>query len=190
LKARILGLVAIQKSRGKQRSRLTWLRIGDVNTKNFHIMANARRKKNCIHSLQHKSGIVVSQEDKYEVVYDHFSQCIGSCPRNCSLNFDNLGWQPRALHHLDQPVTEDDLKIVIMGALKEKAPSTNGFIGMLFSLCWTVIKEDLLLAIDHFLSRNHQGLHLLNQAYVILIPKKSCPKKITGYRLKTNQSHT
>jgi hypothetical protein len=35
LKNRILGLAAIEKSRAQQRSQLTWLRLGDANTKLF-----------------------------------------------------------------------------------------------------------------------------------------------------------
>jgi hypothetical protein len=33
LKMRILGLVAFEKSRARQNSRLTWMRLGDTNTK-------------------------------------------------------------------------------------------------------------------------------------------------------------
>jgi hypothetical protein len=133
LKARILGLAAIQRSRARQRSRLTWLCSGDANTKYFHIMANSRKKKNFIHSLQHDHGTVVSQEDKHHVIFYHFLKHIGSyVPRECTLNFTNLGWQPRNLQHMDQPVSEEELKKVIMDASKEKAPGPDGFIGMFF----------------------------------------------------------
>jgi hypothetical protein len=45
LKTKALGLAAIQKSRARQHSRLTWIRKGDTNTRFFHVHANARRKK-------------------------------------------------------------------------------------------------------------------------------------------------
>jgi hypothetical protein len=60
LKHRILGLSAICKSRVKQRSRLTWLQQGDANTKYFHTMTNARKKKNSIHSLETDHGMALS----------------------------------------------------------------------------------------------------------------------------------
>jgi hypothetical protein len=98
LKRRILGLVAIQKSRARQRSWLTWMRYGDANTKYFHLMANARKKKNYIHSLHSDSGATISHRDKHKVIYDQFLQHIGSyTPRECKLNLAALGWQPRPL---------------------------------------------------------------------------------------------
>jgi 3-deoxy-D-arabino-heptulosonate 7-phosphate (DAHP) synthase class II len=81
LKMRILGIAAIEKSRAKQKSRLTWIRKGDANTKYFHLMANIRKKKNFIHALQSENGVVVTQRDKHEVIYNtHELMFLGHAP--------------------------------------------------------------------------------------------------------------
>jgi hypothetical protein len=69
-----------------------------------------------------------------------------------------------------------------LNAPKEKAPGPDGFIDIFFSTCWEVVNVDLMHAIDHFFSLNQQGLHLLNQAYIVLIPKKKCPQKNSEYK--------
>jgi hypothetical protein len=80
------------------------------------------------------------------------------------------------------PFTEHEVRVVIMKAPKEKAPGPDGFIGLFFSSCWEVIEFDILRALDHFYMMNQQGLHFLNQAFVVLIPKKVSPMKISDYR--------
>jgi hypothetical protein len=143
LKSRILGLGAIEKNRARQRSMLTWLRHGDANSKNFHLMANSRKKKKIIHTLQTENGVAVSQREKQDVIFDHFSHHIGTyVPRSCTLNFQALGWQPRPLHHLEVSASEEELHEVIRCAPKEKAPRPDGFIGLFFSQCWSIIKTD------------------------------------------------
>jgi hypothetical protein len=45
LKHKILGLAAIEKSIARQKSKITWLRKGDANTKFFQLMANNEKQK-------------------------------------------------------------------------------------------------------------------------------------------------
>jgi hypothetical protein len=51
LKIKILGIASIQRARARQHSRHIWMRLGDANTKFFHLVANNKRKKNFIRSL-------------------------------------------------------------------------------------------------------------------------------------------
>jgi hypothetical protein len=60
-KNRILALVVVKKIRLCQRSCLTWIRVGDANTKLFHLRANARRQRNHIPSLQHEGRTLRNQ---------------------------------------------------------------------------------------------------------------------------------
>jgi hypothetical protein len=45
LKIRSMRLAGIENSRMRQRSKLTYIRCGDANTKLFHLKANARKKE-------------------------------------------------------------------------------------------------------------------------------------------------
>jgi hypothetical protein len=176
LKNRILGLAAIEKSRARQKSQITWLRKGDTTTKYFQIMANIRKQRNFIHSLQTAGALATTQQEKHNVIYSHFLQHIGShIPRTCLINLNELGWQPRHLQHLDLPFTEEEVANVIKSAPKEKAPDPDGFIGLFFSLCWSIIREDFMRAIDQFYLSNQQGINFLNQTLVVLIPKNNNP---------------
>jgi hypothetical protein len=73
-------------------------------------MANSRKRKNFIQTLESETGIAISQEDKHKVVYNYFLQQAGTYfPRNCKLNLVELGWEPRQLDHLDIPFSESEI---------------------------------------------------------------------------------
>jgi hypothetical protein len=146
-------------------------------------MVNSRKKKKLIHTLHSDTEVAITQKDKQKLVYDHFLQHSRTyIPRSCSLNFQKLGWEPRHLTHLELPFDEEEVRKVIMEAPKEKAPGPDGFIGMFFFSCWDTIKADLLNVVMQFYLLNQQGLQLLNQAYVVLIPKKINPPKPADFR--------
>ena len=67
LKIRSTGLAAIEKSRIKQRARLTYIRSGDVNTKFFHIRASTRLRKNYIHCLHTDGRVATTHNDKEKI---------------------------------------------------------------------------------------------------------------------------
>jgi hypothetical protein len=141
------------------------------------------KRKKFIHTLQSGDNIATTQFAKHEIIYRHFLQHNGTyIPRQCSLNFTKLGWEPKNLDHLELPFTEEEIKSVIKAAPKEKALGPESFIRMFFSSCWSILKEDTVRAVQHFYMMNQQGLHFLNEAFVVLIPKKDNPMKVSDYR--------
>jgi hypothetical protein len=146
-------------------------------------MAIMRKKRNFIQSLQTLGGLATSQQDKHSELYQRFNNHIGTyAPRQISLNLSNLEWQPRNLSHLEAPIIEQEVATIVKGAPKDKAPGPDGFIGLFFSLCWDVIKKYFMRAVEQFFNLNQQGLQLLNQAYIVLIPKKTCPLSAVDFR--------
>lgn len=64
LKRKVLGLASMEKIRIRQRSRLTWIKCRDVNSKYFHLKANSRKRKNFINALQTPTGTAVTTDKK------------------------------------------------------------------------------------------------------------------------------
>jgi hypothetical protein len=83
----------------------------------------------------------------------------------------------------------DDIKSSNHLSPKGKAPGPDGYIGLFFSSCWNIIKQDLLLVVNHFYQMNQQGLQFLNQSYAMLIPKKTNPQRVSDYR-PTSLTHS
>jgi hypothetical protein len=146
-------------------------------------MANISRKKNYIVSLANNSEAVTIHDDKQRLVFNHYQAHIGSCiQRSHLINYDELQWQPRDLHHLELPFLEQEVEAKIKSIPKEKAPGPDGFIEAFFRSCWHIIKLDLMRAINQFYGLNQQGLHFLNQTLVVLIPKKPNVVRVTDFR--------
>jgi hypothetical protein len=64
----------------------------------------------------------------------------------------------------------------------EKAPGPDGFIGLFYKKCWTIIYTDLLAALQAFHSLRTQKLDLINEANVVLLPKTPDAASITDFR--------
>jgi exonuclease III len=155
LKSKILDITSAHRARARQHSRLTWMRLGDANTKFFHLTANNRRQKNLIRSLFKDGTLLTSQEDKLMEVQRHFDQMLGTTgTRSSAVHWDHLGYAPFELSELDNSIDDSEIKDVVMGLHSKKAPGPDGFIGLFYKSCFELIKYDLSMAIkDFFLHR-------------------------------------
>jgi hypothetical protein len=133
LKAKSVNLAAIQISRARQHSRLTWLSEGDACTKLFMLHASNRRRKLFIPSLKRGTDLAVGQQSKEETVYNHFVNLMGQTQtRTASLHWAHLGYQQHNLHDLEDPFEEEEIKKIIKRLSNEKAPGPDGFIGLFY----------------------------------------------------------
>ncbi|WVZ92280.1 hypothetical protein U9M48_038358 [Paspalum notatum var. saurae] len=182
-KQRILGLAALRKIKIRQRARLIGIRVGDANTKLFHLRANGRRRKNFIPSLRVGDRHYTAHQDKAQILHSHFSMLLGSVqPRQETLNWGYLQLQAHDLQHLDDPLTEQEVHRALLDTPQEKAPGPDGFIGMFYKKCWHIIKADLMKALKDVFSLRSRHWNLLNSANISLIPKHDEPQQPQDYR--------
>jgi hypothetical protein len=184
LKARLLGIAAIERAKWKQRSRLSWIKLGDANTRFFHLRANGRRRKNHIPSLTTPTGTEATDHDaKAEILRQHFVSLLGTtCHRQLGLNWEALGIEPTNLDHLEEPFTMTELKAAVLGLHSGKVPGPDGFTGIFYKKCWNLIHLDLLLAVNQIFSMNGRNWNLMNSANITLIPKKDSASVTADYR--------
>ena len=184
LKARVLGWAAIERSRRRQSSRLLQIKEGDACTKFFHQKANSRRSRNLIAYLKQDSGnIVWNHTEKENILYQHFAQILGSTvQRTCTLDWDRLHLSQVHDPSLDLPFTENEIKNTIREMPGEKAPGPDGFTGTFYKVCWHIIQDDLMAAIECFYHLRAGPLEHLNGAYIALIPKSDVDEHAADFR--------
>lgn len=182
-KLKILGLSTVRRIKLRQRSRLTWIRLGDANTRLFHLRANGRRRKNYISALSHNNRFFTAHQDKEDILHQYYQGVFGSSQaRPHSLNWDLLDTQSTDLHQLDNPITEQEVLQAVSDTPSEKAPGPDGYIGLLDKKCWATVKEDLIQALHQMFSLRATQWNLLNSANVTLIPKKEGAATPADYR--------
>jgi len=172
LKQLVLGLASLERTIARQRSRITWLQEGDVNTQLFHLVANGRRMKNYIPSLTMDGHIITDQKGKEDAFYKAYKELLGKDgARDFTLDLEGLGVLRVDLSKQDRVFSEEEIWPVIKDLPSDKAPGPDGFIGLFFQKAWEIIKEDLVAAIHKLFLGNGRGIGRLNQALITLIPK-------------------
>ena len=73
------------------------------------------------------------------------------------------------------------MKAIVQDIVAEKASGPDGYIGAFYKSSWTEIKEDVLQAVNYFYSRHDQHFNLLNNAHIVLLPKKDDAVSVGDY---------
>jgi hypothetical protein len=151
LKMRILGYAVIERARNRKNSRMLWLKFGDANTKFFHWKAGSRRRKNFIQRLRTGSGWVFSHNEKAKELQNFFHNALKRpTPRSVDLNWANISDQQFDLSSLDAPFSEEEIKRSIDLLPGDKALGPDDFTGVFLKSCWTIIRHDIMAAVNAF----------------------------------------
>ncbi|XP_059627713.1 uncharacterized protein LOC132270551 [Cornus florida] len=169
----------------KQKSRLSWLNLGDKNTAFFHRKTMIRRRKNEISGIEDDQGI---WHDVANVMRGTAEQYFRSLFTSESLNPISDFWSlvPNLISDemngdLLRRGTEAELKLPLstMGPFKDPRP--DGFTPLFFQNNWAVVKDDLLNGFNSFLDSGHM-LWSINHNNLVLIPKVKHPTRMSHFR--------
>ncbi|CAM8983245.1 unnamed protein product [Rhodiola kirilowii] len=171
-----------------QRSRVSWMKEGDNNTKYFHHKANSRRRMNQITSLLSQEGVQCDvQADIQSIAVAYFATIFSSQHSSPAFNIDyDLGHVPSKVtdeHNslLNEPYSEREIFVALSQLYPSKASGLDDFHAGFFQKNWMTVKRDFMSACLFVL---HNGVvpANLNDTLIVLIPKQKNVMRIKEYR--------
>ncbi|KAM2052768.1 hypothetical protein ACFX1T_002484 [Malus domestica] len=169
----------------KQKSRVSWLKDDDRNTKIFHMSTLIRRRKNRLERLKDGSGVWMErQEDLKAVVVDFFKDLFTD--RSSNKPFMNLpNFFPLLLEDevrdLNAQVENSAIKDCLFAIGPLKAPGIDGFPAFFFQHCWNEYANDVTASVQHCFQHNRIPPGM-NETLITLLPKVPNPISMNQIR--------
>ncbi|XP_062094172.1 uncharacterized protein LOC133800235 [Humulus lupulus] len=170
-----------------QRSKINWLRQGDMNTAFFHACLKKRKEANRIATFINEQGRVV--DTYFEVVshfLNHFRDIMGS-PSFASKVLNKQCVDMGLKLSLDQqllllkPFTHKEIRAAMFSISSIKTPGPDGYGSAFFKVMWQDIGDEVCRAIGQFFETDFIPEELLNTS-LSLIPKVDNPIRAVDYR--------
>lgn len=106
------------------------------------------------------------------MIHEYFHSIIGQPGSSSeSINLSALQFPIVTLDGLVAPSSAEEILNVVRSLNPDKAPRPDGFNGKFYHICWHIIRDDVMAAFNLLWNLNDQGLHRINSANMILIPK-------------------
>ncbi|CAN6249384.1 unnamed protein product [Urochloa humidicola] len=169
-----------------KRSNLNWLLKGDCNTDYFHKVANGKRRKNMIYSLQHNDSTIEGDEEILKHATNYYRDLFGpSDSPLCAMDPDswdqNEKVNPEENEWLTRPFTEEEIKKAVFSMEKNTAPGPDHLPVEFYQACWDIVKNDFMEMILEF-EQKKLDTGRLCYGNITLIPKIKEANKIQQYR--------
>ena len=185
LRAEVHDLIAKEECLWQQRSKVNWLKAGDLNTSYFHNRANQRNRRNFISKLILDSGEAVVEEQKSGEAFVQYFQAIFQSTNPTGFDSILQGIELKVTPLMNADLTRPFTALEVEQALKQmkpmSAPGPDGMPPIFYKSYWNIVGLDV---IDATLSVLNTGIMPpnLNHAFITLIPKTKSPTNLTDYR--------
>ncbi|CAL1361477.1 unnamed protein product [Linum trigynum] len=171
-----------------QKSRVSWLTIGDKCSNFFYQAVKIRNSKRAIRKLVKESGEEVYQTDLIvEEVIGFYKKLLGET--NLEINPSEEEVQQLVQHKIPQAecadliktITVEEIRNVIFGMSSQKAPGPDGFSAGFFKKTWGIIGDDVSKGILFFFNSGNLPSGI-NSTAVSLLPKVPNADSLKNFR--------
>lgn len=171
-----------EEARWRQRSRLSWLRDGDRNTKYFHKHATSRFRRNYIGGITDSEGHWIS--DQKSITEQYFQTLFSSSSITIGSNL-NFGLQGRATASMNlalcKPFSADEIKASLFQMHPSKAPGCDGIPAFFYQHYWSLVGDKLTAACLRVLN-DGDDMKDINHTLIALVPEVQEPLQVSDFR--------
>lgn len=172
----------------KQKSRESWLKEGDSNTKFFHNTTNYKRSINRIVKIKTPEGCITEDPDQIATVIINFYKSLLNNIEAVDLNAQNdmLKAKPKLITESDNKIMNnklslEEVKTAVFQLHPDKAPRPDGFQAGFFQKCWHFVGEEIWQAVEA--TKNSSSLlNEINNTFFTLILKKNDSADLGDFR--------
>jgi hypothetical protein len=173
------------ESMWRQKSRETWLKDGDHNSKFFHISTIIRRKKNSIDAIRGEDGVwIMKCSEIRDYMVGNFQLLFSEEPISFPLDLENLispmisDSKNILLCEIPSPLV---IKETLFGMQSLKSPGPDGLPPLFYKKYWKVVRQSVIKVVQSFFISGKM-LREVNNSYIVLIPKIQNPSTFNHFR--------
>jgi len=182
-----LDLRLQEESFYRQKSRVRWLKEGDLNTNFFHQSINKRHLHNRIISLSNGNYTTSNHSEVQNLFVDHFRELLAYSPPVAPPSLEEM----RAVlsHTLDEdqvcfissPISDAEIRDTLFSLAVGKAPGLDGYNVEFFKHSWEIVGPSVILAVKDFFTTS-KLLREINTTILALVPKVPNASNVNDFR--------
>lgn len=163
-----------------------WLLKGDNNTGFFHKVANGRRRKNSMVSLECGSVVIEGTKNLLPHATNYYRELFGPAPGNicqidASLWSQDENIMPEDNEYLTRPFSLEEIKTTLFAMKPNRAPGPDNIPAEFYQHCWDVVSPELFNLFEWFYE-GKLDVQRLNYGVITLLPKSAEANRIQQYR--------
>ncbi|XP_010692845.1 uncharacterized protein LOC104905889 [Beta vulgaris subsp. vulgaris] len=139
-----------------QKSKMRWCKEGDENIKLFHQSIRARRLQNTVYAIHDDQGNWNENLEEVNTAFlNYYKKLLGSeLPNRVPVKEIVINKGPVLSEDhgvfLNRPYIAEEVKSALFSILGDKAPGSDGFGGYFFRDAWSIVGEDVTVAVLAF----------------------------------------
>lgn len=160
----------------KQRSRSLWIKVGDKNTRFFHMTALKHKAANRISKLKNGENEIMKDEEIGKEATNFFTSMLlvdhglNGQFQNTIINFIPPIISKEQNKDLVVIPSEEEVREALFSFEGNKAPNPDGFLLFFFQTFWDILKADAVKSVQEFFGAR-RILKELNATFLVLNPK-------------------